>query len=284
MRARNLKPDVFSDERLGECSAEARWLYLSLFCQADRDGRLEDRPKRIRAMGAPYDAADPDAMLSQLADRGLILRYEVDGRKLIQVIDFASSQNPHPKEQSFNLPPPPPGKAAASPEITRPAAASPEITRQAEESNNLARLTPSSLTPSSLTPSSGAPSERKRARRPADAAGFDRFWAAYPKKSAKQAAQKAWAKLKPDAELVERIVAAVERHKLTEQWRRNIITHPATWLNGRRWEDEVAPDAGGEYTQAEIDAALGPPRYPSKEELASIFGSANGEGEGGAPC
>lgn len=71
---------------------------------------------------------------------------------------------------------------------------------------------------------------------------FDKFWAAYPKKTAKQDAKKAWAKLKPDEELLNKILTSLERQKKTEQWARDsgqYIPYPATWLNGRRWEDET---------------------------------------------
>lgn len=73
-------------------------------------------------------------------------------------------------------------------------------------------------------------------------ASFNRFWEAYPRKTAKQQAFKAWAKLNPDSELVERIIAAIERQKQSDQWKRDngqFIPYPTTWLNGGRWEDEV---------------------------------------------
>lgn len=69
---------------------------------------------------------------------------------------------------------------------------------------------------------------------------FDRFWTAYPKKVAKAAARKAWDKLKPSEELTETILAAIEAQKSCEQWKKKqFIPNPATWLNGRRWEDEI---------------------------------------------
>lgn len=71
---------------------------------------------------------------------------------------------------------------------------------------------------------------------------FNRFWVAYPRKTAKQQALKAWQKLKPDEGLTDTILSALERFKQTEQWRKDngqYIPYPATWLNGRRWEDET---------------------------------------------
>ena len=70
---------------------------------------------------------------------------------------------------------------------------------------------------------------------------FDEFWAAYPKKKAKEAARKAWEKLKPDESLGKAIIKAVEEAKRSKDWKKEkgqYIPHPATYLNGKRWEDE----------------------------------------------
>ena len=72
---------------------------------------------------------------------------------------------------------------------------------------------------------------------------FDRFWNAYPKKKAKGHALTAFKKLRPDGGTVEKMLAALEWQVKTEEWRKDggqYIPYPATWLNGRRWED--APD------------------------------------------
>jgi hypothetical protein len=80
------------------------------------------------------------------------------------------------------------------------------------------------------------------ADKPADA--FAKFWAVYPNKKAKGSAEKVWAKLKPDHQLAETIISAVQKHKLSVDWTKDdgqFIPHPATWLNAKRWEDEVTP-------------------------------------------
>lgn len=71
---------------------------------------------------------------------------------------------------------------------------------------------------------------------------FTEFWDAYPRKVAKQRALLAWKKIKPDAELHERIMLAVCAQKKSAQWQREhgqYIPHPATWLNGGQWDDET---------------------------------------------
>lgn len=70
---------------------------------------------------------------------------------------------------------------------------------------------------------------------------FNDFWKAYPKKVSKISALKAWNKLKPDDNLVREILSALEQQKKSAQWQKDdgqFIPYPATWLNGRRWEDE----------------------------------------------
>ena len=66
---------------------------------------------------------------------------------------------------------------------------------------------------------------------------FDCFWQQYPNKTAKQSALKAWLKLKPDDATYQKIMISVSKQKLWQQWQDGYIPHPATWLNGKRWED-----------------------------------------------
>lgn len=83
---------------------------------------------------------------------------------------------------------------------------------------------------------------------------FNNFWAAYPKKTQKEDALKAWKKLSPAPELVAKMIAAIKAQEQTEQWQRKggqFIPYPATWLNGKRWEDEL-PEAAKPKTQKEL--------------------------------
>jgi hypothetical protein len=105
-RSRNIKPGFFLNDDLAECEPLARLLFAGLWCIADREGRLEDRPKRIKAEVLPYDNCNVDDLLNQLKDHKFILRYEVDGEKYIQIINFKKHQNPHIKEAPSIIPPP----------------------------------------------------------------------------------------------------------------------------------------------------------------------------------
>lgn len=71
---------------------------------------------------------------------------------------------------------------------------------------------------------------------------FDEFWGEYPKKTGKGAAEKAWMKIHPDKKLFEKIMSALRAIKRSDQWRREngqYIPNPSTWLNQKRWEDEI---------------------------------------------
>lgn len=107
MRARNVKPGLFRNEDLGDLGDTAILLFVALSMVADREGRLEDRPRRISAEVFPYKHGfDVETMLSDLHDRGFILRYEAGGQRLIQVVNFKKHQSPHPSEKKSILPAP----------------------------------------------------------------------------------------------------------------------------------------------------------------------------------
>lgn len=77
---------------------------------------------------------------------------------------------------------------------------------------------------------------------------FAAFWAAYPRKVGKAAARKVWDRIRPNAGLHARMLAAVEAQKQSAQWRRDggqYIPHPSTWLGQGRWDDVVSTYATG---------------------------------------
>jgi hypothetical protein len=122
VRARNIKPGFFKNPELAECPVEARLLFAGLWCMADREGRLLDRPKLIKMELFPADSLDVDKLLGVLQEKGLIHRYEapdsgaMDDTKIrcIEVLQFSKHQHPHQKEPPSTLP-----KSGASPVLTR---------------------------------------------------------------------------------------------------------------------------------------------------------------------
>lgn len=77
---------------------------------------------------------------------------------------------------------------------------------------------------------------------------FNRFWSAYPKKQAKGNAEKWFKKHKPSEELVDKMIRVVNKWKNSENWTKDngkYIPLPTTWLNGKRWEDEMQVEVNG---------------------------------------
>ena len=103
-RARNIKPGLFKNELLVEQSLFVRLLFVGLWTLADREGRLEDRPKRIKLELFPYDSEDTDAALSVLVENGFIVRYQSAGINVIQIVNFLKHQTPHGTEKDSLLP------------------------------------------------------------------------------------------------------------------------------------------------------------------------------------
>lgn len=106
MRTRNIKPNFFKNDILGGLDPLARILFSGLWCLADREGRLEDRPLRIKAEILPFDDCDADALLSVLHENGFITRYSSDGKNYIDIPKFSSHQHPNIKEAESVIPPP----------------------------------------------------------------------------------------------------------------------------------------------------------------------------------
>lgn len=106
-RIRSIRPDFFMDEETAVLHPDAQLLLLGLATLADRDGRLEDRPVRIKASLFPYRDVDVAAHLAALEDAGQVVRYESDGVRCISLVHFLRDQKPHPKETSHGLPRPP---------------------------------------------------------------------------------------------------------------------------------------------------------------------------------
>ncbi|MDQ2822059.1 MAG: replication protein [Pseudomonadota bacterium] len=69
---------------------------------------------------------------------------------------------------------------------------------------------------------------------------FERFYAAYPRKRSRQAAEKAFAKINPDEQLLAAMIAGIGRAMTSGEWTDSqFIPHPASWLNAGGWQDEI---------------------------------------------
>jgi hypothetical protein len=108
MRARNIKPDFFRDAELAEVTVETRYLFIGLWCLADREGKLKDHPKQIRFEVFPETKTkdDIETMLKSLVEHGLIIRYVVENKRFIKVTNFLKHQSPHTTEKRSEIPEP----------------------------------------------------------------------------------------------------------------------------------------------------------------------------------
>lgn len=112
-RIRYLKPSFFLDEDVATLQFWVRLLYQGLWVLADKAGRLEDRPKRIKAEIFPYDdgvdVEDGLKTLSQPKPNGVrpfIHRYEMGGERYIQIVMWEEHQSPHHTERESSIPGP----------------------------------------------------------------------------------------------------------------------------------------------------------------------------------
>lgn len=187
---------------------------------------------RIKAQILPYNRCNVDSLLSELVDRGFILRYEVDGIKCIQITNFRVHQNPHCKEQFSSIPGPTQDAHSAS-------------TGHAPGKNRTSpadSLNSDSLNSDSLTPCKSPKGDKYPA-------SFEAWWNAYPRKVGKAAAFRAWTKAgrrimgehgcsKPEA--AQRLLAAAQAFAGSPKAKGEFCPHPATWLNQGRYDDDPA--------------------------------------------
>ena len=105
MRARNIKPGFFLNEKLAECDFKTRLLFIGLWCYADREGRFEWIPKRIEAAIFPYDKnVNVEKCLCNLMSLHLITSYTHGNVKVGYIENFVKHQKPHPHEAKSDLP------------------------------------------------------------------------------------------------------------------------------------------------------------------------------------
>ncbi len=289
-RTRSIKPGFFDNETLGDLPPLTRLLFIGLWCIADREGRLEDKPRRIKKILLGYDDIDAegtDSMLQSLHDSGFICRYSMGEERYIEVVNFTKHQNPHVKEKASVIPPPleeyMPNEAMYGGHQCSTVQAPDKhhaSTGQAQPITFNRLPSTGYLSPTNLPDGGNGPEEESEDQQPGEsltvkkagtAAGnetreqpsktlaekrFDEFWTAYPKKVGKKAAWSSWNKLRPDAELHDKIMTAIGKARATNQWQREngrFIPNPATWLNQGRWDDEYEEGPPNEINSKYFD-------------------------------
>ena len=109
-----MKPDFFKDEDIKDLPYEARLFFAGMWCFADKEGRIEDRPQRLKVEIMPYDNIDAEKILCLLSEpkkgsnKPFIFRYSVNNENYIQILSWHKHQKPHHTEKESLIPPAPP--------------------------------------------------------------------------------------------------------------------------------------------------------------------------------
>lgn len=227
-RIRTIKPEFFTSEDVTNLSPMARLLFIALWCEADREGRLVWKPRTFKLRYLPADDCDVVALCDELLKGGLVVLY-ADG-ELAYIPTFGRHQHINPRESESVLPAP-----------------APEKTKKARVMHASARVSDAQ---------GGKEGKGKEGDNPPTPQGgrFVDFWNAWPqhpRKAGRPQCERKWQSLDCEA-LADQILVALEAQKRSEGWRKDggaFIPAPMVWLNQRRWE---AP------TEAEIAANSGP--------------------------
>ena len=252
MRARNIKPGFFKNEYLAECSPAARLLFIGLWMLADREGRLEYRPKRWKGELFPYENEDAAALFSELEKDGeLVVKYAADGVQYVWIPHFLDHQKPHQNESASTIPPYTCDQGAndLSPRH--------EVLATKEQSDPAESLFSDSLNPDSgllnadtLNPGLGASVQKQPAPLPPGQASpeysmeFELLWEQYPRKEAKESAWIAFKGAKaahayPGNPIVLPLVVQWRESPRWQEEDGKYIPMLSNWISGKRWEDEL---------------------------------------------
>jgi hypothetical protein len=273
MRARNIKPGYFVNDDLGALPPITRIAFAGLWCIADRAGRLEDKPKRIKVQILPYDDVNMEDVLNQLHHAKFITRYIADGQEYIEIPNFGIHQNPHKHERESDIP-------AFSEQVhTLHNTSTVQVQYKDDTCMEVARLIPDSLIPDSLIPDSihpgtvqvpcqgGRVSRKPRKDASEETPEFQEFYVQYPRHVQRGAAFKAW-QVAIKKTTIDRIMEALQKQIRAGVFKKDdpqYILHPATWLNRQCWDDDVP------FTPPPPD-----PR-PTKFKVQPIIDPATGE-------
>ncbi len=95
---------------------------------------------------------------------------------------------------------------------------------------------------------------------------FNKFWINYPKKRNKGDAKRIWLKLKPDDELLKKMLTKIMEFKSSKEWKDfQYIPYPSSWLNAMGWEDEIEK-VKYQVSHEEKPVMPRPPRKETPEE------------------
>jgi hypothetical protein len=102
-RIRTIKPEFFTSEDIVSLSPLARLLYIALWCEADKEGRLTWKPKTFKMRYLPGDSCDVLALCDELIDSGMVKLY---GEGYAWIPGFSRHQHVNPRESASDIPAP----------------------------------------------------------------------------------------------------------------------------------------------------------------------------------
>ena len=104
-RIRTIKPEFFTSEDIVSLSPLARLFYVSLWCEADREGRMDWKLGTLKMRYFPGDNCDMQFLANELIDGGLVIVYEVDGKQYAEIPSFKTHQIINNRESDSTRPP-----------------------------------------------------------------------------------------------------------------------------------------------------------------------------------
>lgn len=113
-RIRTIKPEFFDDPQIGALSTAAALFFIGLWTQADKAGRLEYDPKRLKLRLLGFRRESAEAMVKELTTGGFASLYTTNGHNYLQIKNFKKHQRPHPKETASVIPAQPCNSTAES--------------------------------------------------------------------------------------------------------------------------------------------------------------------------
>lgn len=301
MPRRILEPTIHTSRKINSISDFQFRLWAYLLTYVDDYGRGSADPELLKGFLFPRRRGITESSIEQaltgLANAGLIRLYEVKGEPHLYFPNWSEHQRIQRKYSEFPAPPTENDESTVShresPSSTVNHRESPleveveleeeieveeevehELCAHARESETLHQLG------TNLEPACDQLAANLRttcdqlAAKPEPASTvperdlFSEFWAMYPKKVAKQAAEKAYKRLNPSAALHKKILENIILQKKSRQWQENggqYIPNPATYINGRRWEDEgVKNDGEHREVSSETGAKITVDRFGNK--------------------
>jgi hypothetical protein len=103
-RIRTIKPEFFTSEDVVALSPLARLLFIAMWCESDREGRMDWKPATFKLRYLPGDNCDIDQLCQEIVDQGLVIPYEVGGKKYAEIPSFPRHQVINNRETESAIP------------------------------------------------------------------------------------------------------------------------------------------------------------------------------------